>query len=267
MADYGFPPLPVYPSVPPVVQNPGVRMPGFPAPGVPLNPNQQLPGPGFPGNRNRIPSGPIVPQLPSIPMGGTFDPSIPSTGQTPFAAAWQALQVAAGMTPPPSNSAVQNAYGNLPIGGSGPHLGRNPNFPQTTVGNLGVGDVIPTVSPRVKTAAGTIALYEANVAAQNAWRAAQNLGAGVHANWFPGSYPQGGGVYPGAGKLPYDPSLPVGPSNMSPGMPGQNIPGYGQPNIPVGTPQPPTGTPPSWWPGVLRPAAPVLPRPGDPPPP
>ena len=56
----------------------------------------------------------------------------------------------------------------------------------------------------------------------------------------------------------YNPNLPVGPGNVSPGMPGQNIPGYG-------TAQPggaaPTLPPMSGYPGGMSPGMPGLPGP------
>jgi hypothetical protein len=260
---YGNPVLPG----PPSMSGPGVPYPGQGNFSSPPHPDSLglLPGPGFAHSRDPLPPGPVP--WPSVPLPGR-QPTL-----SPLAEAMKIFQ--SGQQDPNIGSmiAFRNAYPNLQVGnyqypgqgfpGVGPPPGWDPNVPSRTVGKLGITDIAGAAADLVPAA---IAPHEQARMIQNLQHFAGNLptvplpfGLGTinpgsmaglpTPQQQPGGYPTVPGnllLGPSGAPMPYDPSLPVGGGNPSPGMPGQNIPGYGQPQIPVGAPLPPQWNWPSW---------------------
>ena len=245
MPDFAYPP--------PSGQSPFPNLRPGPDPGL-------LPGPGFTGNRNPLPSG--APYR-SVPLPGR-QPTL-----SPLAEALRIYQ--SGQQVPSMGSMIgfRNAYPGVPVGnyqypgqgdpGAVPPPGWDPNVPPTTVGQLGITDIggaAATLAPAA------IAPHEQARMMQNLQHFAGNLptvplpfGLGTinpgsmaglpTPQQQPGGYPTVPGnrlLGPSGAPMPYDPSLPVGGGNPSPGMPGMNMPGYGTPQPPAsGAPLPPAG--------------------------
>jgi hypothetical protein len=254
---YGNPVLPG----PPSMSGPGVPYPGQGNFSSPPHPDSLglLPGPGFAHSRDPLPPGPVP--WPSVPLPGR-QPTL-----SPLAEAMKIFQ--SGQQDPNIGSmiAFRNAYPDLQVGnyqypgqgfpGVGPPPGWDPNVPQTTVGQIS-----NPIGAAATLAPAAIAPHEQARMMQNLQHFAGNLptvplpfGLGTinpgsmaglpTPQQQPGGYPTVPGnrlLGPSGAPMPYDPSLPVGGGNPSPGMPGMNMPGYGTPQPPAsGAPLPPAG--------------------------
>jgi hypothetical protein len=243
MPDYAFPP----PQPPPTP---------YPDQGL-------LPGPGFTGDRNPLPSGPMT--WPAVPFPGT--PAL-----TPFQEAGGALgypwplQAPPGVTPRPSpgtdagQAVYRDAYSDLLLGGPGTHPGAHPGLPASTVGGMtprwvleagmqeaGIGtvpDLLPAAQAK-KFGADVVASQELGRLGQNVGIGVLNAAGPLGSAMFPGLWPQmptGYPTTPSGAPMPYDPSLPVGGGNVSPGMPGSPPNQYPTPPPPTTYQRPiPTG--------------------------
>ena len=259
-------------------------IPGYPnLHRVPRDPGGLLPGPDFTGSRDQLPGGPVT-SWPAIPFPGT--PAL-----TPF----EEVQRSVGFPPQgidtlpnPGTEAGQaiyrRAYEDLPLGGPGTHMGAHPGLPASTVGDM-FGDYIwekrgpklggmPNLAPssEAKSLGADLVAYEElmRLMMQNVPRAVGNMVAPIGPEMFPNVWPQNPSGYPtmpGGMPMPYDPSLPVGGGNVSPGAPGLpgHIPIPGPPPLP---PQPYPGAPPGDWnpnsnvPGIGYPSGNLVPTQG-----
>ena len=165
------------------------------------------------------PTGAPWPQMPvAVGPGG-----VPNQNMTPFQAAYQAYQMFQDPTLRPPDSFYQQQYQNLPlhnIPGSSPG---------PTIGNLPAQYARQLFNP-FSNLPGQQQLQQYGQSAIESVEAMNqlgNIGAGINyymnawpaivgselANTIPGMFPQG---IP----APYNPSMPIGPRNVSPGAPG-----------------------------------------------